>query len=183
MEPAGPSTTICTGLVLPREKSRSRTSQPCLAYRSSGKLAALAPLLPVFIMSTGEAASSRTVTAAASHTTGRRMMLWESRSQTPSWPAARRVAKRPTMGMRSAFTLSPSSPRIAGSRISEVSKVVKTTSMTPTPMLMVMSMGTMTMPTMARTTVMPLKRMARLAVAPVAAMASIFSRPRARSSR
>ena len=30
---------------------------------------------------------------------------------------------------------------------------------------------------------MPLKRMARLAVAPVAAMASIFSRPRARSSR
>ena len=28
---AGPSITICTGLVLPREKSRSRTFQPCLA--------------------------------------------------------------------------------------------------------------------------------------------------------
>ena len=71
----------------------------------------------------------------------------------------------------------------AGSRMSAVSSVVKTTSMTPMPMLIVMSSGTMTMPSMASTTVMPLKKMARLAVAPVAAMASSFSRPRARSSR
>ncbi len=64
-----------------------------------------------------------------------------------------------------------------------MSRVVKTTSMTPRPMLMVMSSGTMTMPSMARKTVMPLKKIARLAVAPVAAMASILARPRARSSR
>ena len=60
---------------------------------------------------------------------------------------------------------------------------MKTTTIAPMPMLIVMSTGTTTMPNMARTTVMPLKKMARLAVAPVAAMASIFSRPRARSSR
>jgi hypothetical protein len=67
--------------------------------------------------------------------------------------------------------------------MSEVSRVVKTTSVTPTPMLIVMSMGTMTMPSMASTTVMPLKKIARLAVAPVAATAAILARPRARSSR
>ena len=67
--------------------------------------------------------------------------------------------------------------------MSEVSSVVKTTSIAPMPMLIVRSIGTTTMPSMARMTVMPLKKMARLALAPVAAMASIFSRPRARSSR
>ena len=71
----------------------------------------------------------------------------------------------------------------AGSNVSEVSSVVKTTSIAPTPMLMVRSMGTTTMPSMASTTVIPLKKTARLALAPEAAMASIFSRPRARSSR
>ena len=64
-----------------------------------------------------------------------------------------------------------------------MSSVVTTTSMTPTPMLIMMSRGMMTMPDTASTTVMPLKKMARLAVAPVAAMASIFARPRPRSSR
>ena len=67
--------------------------------------------------------------------------------------------------------------------MSAVSSVVMTTSITPTPMLIMMSSGMMTMPVMARTTVMPLKKMARLAVAPVAPMASILASPRARSSR
>ena len=115
--------------------------------------------------------------------TGRRMMLCASRSQTPPCPSARLAAARPRKGTRSALTRSPSTLMTAGSAMSAVSSVVKTTSMTPMPMPIMMSMGTMTMPIMASTTVMPLNRMARLAVAPVAAMASIFSRPRARSSR
>ena len=131
----------------------------------------------------GEAASSSRATAATSQITGRRMTLCERRSQTPPWPLARRVANLLTRGTRAALTRSPSRPSSAGSSVSEVSRVVKTTSIAPTPMLIVRSIGTTTMPSMARITVMPLKKMARLALAPVAAMASIFSMPRARSSR
>ncbi len=181
--PACPSTTICTGLALPRLKSRSRIFQPWTAYWSSGYPAADEPVLPVCMKTMGEAASRSRVTAVASQRTGRRMMLWERRSQTPSWPWARRVAMRPMSGTRRAFTRSPSRLSTAGSRMSDVSSVVMTTSITPTPMLIVMSTGTIAMPSMASTTVIPLKKMARLALAPVAAMASIFSRPRARSSR
>ena len=110
--------TICTGLALPSEKSRSRIFQPCMAYWSSGYPAADEPLLPVCMKTMGEAASRSRVTAVASQITGRRMMLWESFSQTPSWPSARRVAKRPMKGTRRALTRSPSRLITAGSRMS-----------------------------------------------------------------
>ena len=159
-------------------------SQPCLAYSvARAGVPALAVLLPDFIMTTGAASASSATTAIVSQITGRRMMLWERRSQTPSWPLRRRVARRPMIGRRRASTRSPSRLSSAGSAMSAVSSVVKTTSITPTPMLIMMSSGMMTMPVMASTTVMPLKKMARLAVAPVAPMASILARPRARSSR
>ena len=113
----------------------------------------------------------------ASQITGRRMML-SSLSQTPPWPLRAAVARRPTNGTGSALTRSPSRLITAGSSVSVFASVVTTTSIAPTPMLIVMSVGDDDHTEHGETTVIPLKKMARLAVAPVAAMASILSRPR-----
>ena len=60
-------------------------------------------VLPVFMTSTGAASASSTTTATVSQTTGRRMMLWASRSNRPDRPAARFMARRPKTGTRRAF--------------------------------------------------------------------------------
>ena len=58
-----------------------------------------------------------------------------------------------------------------------------TTVMAPTARLMKIDVGTMSTPSSAKTTVMPLKKTARVAVSPATPMASILSRPPRRSSR
>ena len=78
---------------------------------------------------------------------------------------------------------SPSRLRIAGSRVSAASTAANTAAMAPMPRLAKIDIGTMSMPTMASTTVMPLKNTALEAVAAAAPMASSLSRPPARSSR
>ena len=99
-------------------------------------------------------------------------------------PSARAVEQAPAEERHAqALTRSPSRLSTAGSSVSAASTVMVTTRMAPMARLTKMSVGTMSMPSRASTTVMPLKNTARLAVAPVTAMASILSRPRARSSR
>ncbi len=86
-------------------------------------------------------------------------------------------------GIRSALTLSPSRPSAAGSSVSAAMTETMPTRIAPTARLRMIELGTMSIPSIATTKTVPLKRTARLAVSPDAVIASNCSRPRARSSR
>ena len=64
-----------------------------------------------------------------------------------------------------AFSLSPSRLRIAGSSVSDAATDMITTSTVPAAMLRKIVCGTISMPSRAMITVMPLKNTVRLAVA------------------
>jgi hypothetical protein len=81
------------------------------------------------------------------------------------------------------FTRSPSSERIAGSKVIEAATAIRTTKIAPLARLRKIVFGTISNPSSARTTVIPLKNTARLAVAPARPIASSLSRPWSRSSR
>ena len=93
------------------------------------------------------------------------------------------IALRPITGIRSAFTRSPSRLSMAGNSVSAASTETMPTRIAPSARLRRIVSGTRSIPNIASTKAMPLKRTARLAVAPDATIASIFSIPRARSSR
>ena len=86
-------------------------------------------------------------------------------------------------GSFQAFTRSPIRLSMAGSIVRAASTAMTVTSTAPSPTLKKTVVGTITMPSSAKTTVMPEKTTALVAVAPARPMASCFSRPRARSSR
>jgi hypothetical protein len=85
--------------------------------------------------------------------------------------------------MRSAFTRSPSRPRIAGRSVSAAITETIPTAIAATARLFITFEGTSSIPLSAITNTEPLKSTARLAVAPAAAIASGSARPSARSSR
>ena len=72
---------------------------------------------------------------------------------------------------------------MAGSSVSAAATAANTALIAPMPRLAKIESGTISMPTSASTTVMPLKNTALDAVADAAAMAAILSRPPRRSSR
>ena len=82
---------------------------------------------------------------------------------------------RPTSGSRSPSTRSPSSERTAGSRVVAAATAVSPTRIAPAARLRRIVSGTSSIPVMAITNAVPLKRTARLAVRPVATTASTFS--------
>ena len=181
-EAAGPSTTISTGFMSPPENWRSSTANACLASKSLGSVST--PETPVFIPSSGEAASRRTPTPITMATTGRRMALWAIRDQADAWPLARRsMRRRPRNGSLSRLTRVPRSLSTAGSSVSAASTAIATTRMAPAPRLVNMVFGTSSIPSKARTTVIPLKNTARPAVSLAAETAWSLERPRASSSR
>ena len=86
-------------------------------------------------------------------------------------------------GIFSALTRSPSRPSTAGSSVSAATTETIPTRIAPTARLRMIELGTISIPSIATTKTVPLKKTARLAVIPDAAIASNFSRPRPRSSR
>ena len=176
-----PWTTICAGSTPMPGKSRFSATNPCLEGNRSGSV--LSPEKPVSIARTGAAAASRSAVAATRLTSGRRITPPTSADQKrPSEPALL-IALRPITGIRSAFTRSPSRLRTAGSSVSAASTETMPTRIAPSARLRKIVSGTRSIPNIANTKAMPLKRTARLAVAPDATIASIFSSPRTRSSR
>ncbi len=150
-----PSTTIWAGSARPPEKSRASTVKARFDCTSFGYV--LTPENPVLMPNTGSAAAMRM--------------------------AASRSRRRYRNGTFPAFTLSPITPRMAGSRVSEADTATSTTAMAPVARDRKIVVGMSSMPHSASTTVIPEKNTARLAVPPATAMASTFSRPRCRSSR
>ena len=100
----------------------------------------------------------------------------------PSEPALA-IALRPTTGIRSALTRSPSRLSTAGSSVSAATTETMPTRIAPSARLRSTVSGTSSIPNIASTKAIPLKSTARLAVAPDATIASTFSSPRPRSSR
>jgi hypothetical protein len=91
--------------------------------------------------------------------------------------------RRPITGIRSRSTRSPSRLSSAGSSVAEAATETIPTRIAPTARLRMIELGTISIPNIAITNVVPLKSTARFAVAAEAAIASCLSRPRPRSSR
>ena len=72
---------------------------------------------------------------------------------------------------------------MAGSTVNAAATATSTARMAPVARLTKILVGTISIPTSASTTVMPLNSTARLAVVPATEMASSFSYPPRRSSR
>ena len=111
------------------------------------------------------------------------MTVATARGQKP-WrvpsPRNRRGSSRPTWPRS---IRSPSSDSTAGSSVRAAATADSTTRIAPVAREMKIVVGTISMPTSATTTVMPLNSTARLAVEPARSMAASFSRPSRRSSR
>jgi len=172
--------TIRTGSAAPPRKLRSRAVRPRFDSYVVGNV--LTDAKPVFRSRRGEAARRSSATEAVSHRTGRRITARAMRDQKRLSAPAVAVA-RPSSGTRSESTRSPSSEITAGTSVSAATTETIPTRIAPAARLRMMLSGTSSIPTSAITNAVPLKRTARLAVPPAAAIASIFSRPRARSSR
>ena len=114
--------------------------------------------------------------------TGRRMTATTIRHHTP-WRALPSAARRPNTGTRSDSIRSPSRLRTAGSSVSAATTATSTARIAPAARLTKIFVGTISIPTSASTTVIPLKSTARLAVSPATVIASRCSRPPRRSSR
>src|SRR5438876_320937 len=114
--------------------------------------------------STGAAHTSSTTRTAARLTTGRRITARAIPDQTrPSSPAE--STTRPRNGTRSAFTLSPRSPRSAGTSVSAAKTETSPTVSAPTPRLRRTESGTRSSPHIASTKASPLEVVVRAAVA------------------
>ena len=87
------------------------------------------------------------------------------------------------IGAFTALTRSPMMPIIAGRSVRLVNTATNTTRMDPTPNAWNTRSGINSMPSNAKTTVIPLKTTARPAVAQALATASVSDNPFARSSR
>ena len=110
------------------------------------------------------------------------MTPWHTLSQNPPLFSTS-ATPLPTRGILILSIPFPRMLRIAGSRVSALKTDASTTRIAPMPNPINMLNGTNSIPNNAITTEMPLNITARLAVLPARAIASIFSRPRARSSR
>jgi hypothetical protein len=124
----------------------------------------------------GDAATSSNATDSPAASTGRRSTERTMAPQTrPSGSAS--PERRPTSGIRNELTRSPSAPSSAGSSVAEAITETMPTRIAPTARLRMIEFGTMNMPNIAITKVVPLKRTALFAVMADAEIASSFSRP------
>ena len=181
-ELAAPSTTIWIGLTRPAENFWLTMPNACFDSKLFGRLET--PETPVFMVTSGEAASSSTPTPTAMARPGRRIARCATRASHDDLPWERpSMSRLPRYGTLRRLTRGPSRPRTAGSRVSAANTAEATTRIAPAARLTKMLVGTMSMPSSASTTVMPLKKTARPAVPPATATASGTERPCASSSR
>jgi hypothetical protein len=131
----------------------------------------------------GEARASSRATASERLSTGRFSTACTIALQNRPSGFAASSERRPTIGIRPLSTRSPSTPSIAGKRVAEAMTETIPTMIAPTARLRMIELGTISMPNIAITKVVPLKSTALLAVFAQTSTASSFSRPFPRSSR
>lgn len=169
--------TIVAGDTSPAENSCSRTRKPRLLAIDSGSVSI--PNAPRFRPSTGAVAARRNPPERTKLSSGRFITMRVIRLQ--NLPRFRRFL--PINGSRSESIRSPTTLNIAGSRVSAASMAITATKIAPSPTLKNTDSGTTSIPTSARTTVIPEKNTACEAVVPAFVMASFVAKPAARSSR
>ena len=139
--------------------------------------------MPTFSASTGSVSATSTPTDRARLDTGRASTRRTIAPQNLLSELADSSVRRPTIGIRSRFTPSPSRPSTAGSSVSAATTETIPTRIAPTASERMIEFGTSSIPNIATTNTVPLNSTARLAVAPDASIAASSSRPCARSSR
>jgi hypothetical protein len=175
------ATTIKAGFAVAHGNERSSSWNPCLEAKRSGRVAT--PVAPVLMPRTGDANASSGITAAARLSAGLRCTASTIRRQKRPSGFVSSIERLPIPGTRSRLTPSPISPSSAGSSVNAVSTDAMPTRIAPAARLCMIELGTISIPNIATTKAVPLKRTARLAVAPEALIASSCTRPPPRSSR